>query len=97
MSVPGGHTEQSAVQKSGAMMLRVNLNEQDDQLEHSVKQTCSEVGRVTWVKVHRSPSPIALVEMVSAEHSFKLTERLGGSTFGNCALVHLEHNLPAKT
>ena len=32
-------------------MLRVNLNEQDDQLEQSVKQTCSEVGRVTWVKV----------------------------------------------
>ena len=77
-------------------MLQVNLEIPDQQVERFIKESCSEIGRVTSVKLLRSPSPFALIEMSSHEQTYELAARLGGSTFGTCALVHLEQKAPDK-
>ena len=71
-------------------MLQVDLNDPDYQIAQSIKVICLAFGRVTSVKVHRSPVPFALIEMSTREQTFELAARFGGSTFGTCALVHLE-------
>ncbi len=71
-------------------MLQVNLNGSDKDIEREIVKHCSTFGPVTSVKIHRSPSPFALVEMSRREQTFELTAQFGGSTFGACALIHLE-------
>jgi hypothetical protein len=70
-------------------MLEVDLSGSDNEIAHYVTQSCGVMWHVTSVKVHRSPSPFALVEMARREQIFELTARYGGSAFGTCALVHL--------
>ena len=71
-------------------MLLVDLDVPDFHIEQFIKQSCSQVGRVTSVKFHRSPCPFALIDMARREQTHELTSRNGGSAFGTCALVHLE-------
>jgi len=71
-------------------MLQVDLDVPDFHIEQFIKKSCSEVGRVTSVRIHRSPSPFALIDMARREQTHALTSRFGGSAFGTCALVHLE-------
>jgi hypothetical protein len=71
-------------------MLQVNLDDADHHIERYIKETCGNVGRITSVKLHRSPSPFALIEMSRQEYTYELAAQLGGSTFGTCALIHLE-------
>ena len=71
-------------------MLKVNLHEQDYQVTRSIRERCSGIGQVRSVKVHRSPCAFALIEMWQREQTYELTHEFGGSTFGTCALVHLE-------
>ena len=71
-------------------MLQVNLDEPDYQIAQVIKDICAATGRVASVRVHRTPVPFALIEMSRREHTYELAARFGGSTFGTCALVHLE-------
>ena len=75
-------------------MLKVDLEEPDHEIGLAITRRCSELGRVTSVKVYRSPSPFALIEMSTREQTYELVSELGGSSFGACALVHLEQKLP---
>lgn len=76
-------------------MLQVDLKEPDHEIGARITKTCSGVGRVASVKVYRSPSPFALIEMSTREQTHELVSKLGGSSFGACALVHLEQT-PAE-
>jgi hypothetical protein len=73
----------------GATMLEVDLDSPDFNVERSIKESCSAYGRVSSVKLHREPSPFALVEMSHREQTFEVAAQFGGSAFGNSALVHL--------
>ena len=50
-------------------MLQVNLDDADHHIERYIKETCGNVGRITSVKLHRSPSPFALIEMSRQEYT----------------------------
>ena len=71
-------------------MLQVDLKEPDHEIGLRITQSCSGLGRVTSVKIYRQPSPFALIEMSTREQTHELVLKLGGSSFGACALVHLE-------
>lgn len=71
-------------------MLEVDLSATDSEVGQSVAQTCAQFGGVTSVKVHRNPSAFALVEMNTREQTSELAANYGGSTFGTCALLHLQ-------
>ena len=75
-------------------MLQVNLDDADHHIERYIRESCAGLGRVTSVKLHRSPSPFALIEMSRQDQTYDLAAKLGGSTFGTCALVHLEQKKP---
>ncbi len=70
-------------------MLEVDLDSPDLNVERSITQSCSIYGRVTSVKVHRQPSPFALIEMSKREQTYEVAAQYGGSAFGTSALVHL--------
>lgn len=71
-------------------MLQVDLNGPDYQIEQAIKEHCLGLGRVISIKIYRSPSAFALVEMSQSEETYELAAKFGGSTFGTCALIHLE-------
>jgi hypothetical protein len=71
-------------------MLQVDLTTPDSRVEQYIKQSCSKLGGVRLVRVHRSPTPFALIHMTTDQQNRELTSRFGGSVFGNCALVHLK-------
>lgn len=70
-------------------MLEVDLNSPDMNVERSIIESCSVYGRVASVKVHRQPSPFALIEMSKREQTYEVAAQYGGSAFGTSALVHL--------
>lgn len=70
-------------------MLHVDLGGSEYQIAHYIKDICAAIGQVKSVKVHRSPVAFALIEMTRREHTYEVASRFGGSTFGNCALIHL--------
>jgi len=74
-------------------MLEVDLNAPDIKVGEFVSQSCAQFGTVTSVKVHRTPSAFALVEMTTRDQTNELAARYGGSTFGTCALIHIEQKL----
>ncbi len=71
-------------------MLEVDLNAPDQEVGQLVTQSCSQYGRVTSVKVHRTPSAFALVEMTTRDQTNELAASYGGSAFGTCVLIHLQ-------
>ena len=71
-------------------MLQVDLNHSDQQVERSIRDSCAQFGRVTSVESHGLPTPYALIEMSRGDDIYELAARLGGSAFGDVALVHLE-------
>lgn len=70
-------------------MLEVDINLPDPRLKRSITETCTRFGQVRSVKVHRNPSPFALIEMSQREQTYELAAQYGGSAFGTSALVHL--------
>ncbi len=70
-------------------MLEVDLNDPDTNVERSITESCAKYGRVTSVKVHREPSPFALIEMAQREQTYEVAVEYGGSAFGTSALIHL--------
>ena len=70
-------------------MLEVDLDSPDLNVERSITESCSVYGRVASVKVHRQPSPFALIEMSKREQTYEVAAQYGGSAFGTSALVHL--------
>ena len=76
-------------------MLQVDLYDSDYRIARTVGEVCGRFGRVSMVRVHRKPHAFALVDMASREQALELSFRFGGSTFGNCALVHLQTLLEA--
>ncbi len=73
----------------GTVMLEVDLNDPDMNVERSITERCAKYGRVTSVKLHRKPSPFALIEMSQREQTYEVAAQYGGSAFGTSALVHL--------
>ena len=71
-------------------MLEVDLNVPDLEVGQNVALSCSKFGHVASVKVHRTPSAFALIEMANREQTSELAASYGGSTFGTCALIHLQ-------
>jgi hypothetical protein len=74
-----------------AIMLAVDLKATDQKVQQIIAEKCAKFGRVSSVKVHRTPSAFALVQMATRDQAFELAATYGGSVFGNCALIHLEH------
>ena len=70
-------------------MLEVELGVPDPNLKRAITETCNRIGHVRSVKVHRDPSPFALIEMAEREQTYEVAARYGGSAFGTSALVHL--------
>lgn len=71
-------------------MLRVDLKKTDRELVQIITARCSSLGVVKTVRVHRNPSPFALIDMANHNQTLELAGQYGGSAFGNSALVHLE-------
>ena len=71
-------------------MLEVDLQAPDQEISKVVAQSCAQYGRVTSVKVHRTPSAFALVEMTTRDQTNELAASYGGSAFGTCVLIHLQ-------
>lgn len=72
-----------------AVMLEVDLDGPDLLVERSITESCSAFGAVASVKVHREPSPFALIEMSQREQTYEVAAQYGGSAFGTSALIHL--------
>jgi len=77
-------------------VLQVDLNKTDRELGQFVAARCSGFGIVRSVKIHRTPTPFALVEMGTHHDTLELAAQHGGSAFGSCALIHLEQEGQAK-
>ena len=72
-------------------MLQVDLDRPNFHVEQFVQRICASLGYVKSVKIHRSPTAFALVEMASHAQTLELAAKFGGSVFGTCVLIHLEH------
>ncbi|MDB5809334.1 MAG: hypothetical protein JWN94_1456 [Betaproteobacteria bacterium] len=70
-------------------MLEVDLDGADVVVEREIAENCSVYGHVASVKLHRQPSPFALIEMAQREQTYDVAAEYGGSAFGTSALVHL--------
>jgi RNA recognition motif. (a.k.a. RRM, RBD, or RNP domain) len=75
-------------------VLQVDLARSDAELAEILKQRCAGFGDVRSVKIHRSPTNFALVEMATHYQTLEVAAQYGGSAFGSCALVHLEQADP---
>ena len=71
-------------------MFQVDLDAPDIQIEHSIKLNCSKFGRIRSIRIHRSPSAFAVIQMTENEQARELTSKFGGSAIGSYALVHLK-------
>ena len=71
-------------------MLQVDLKETDQKLSQLITDQCSHCGKVVSVKIHRTTTPFALVEMNHHMRALELAGKFGGSTFGTSVLIHLE-------
>ena len=71
-------------------MLLVDLKESDAKLAQVVTDYCSPYGKVVSVKIHRDPSPFAMVVMGDRMQTYEIAALFGGSTIGTSALVNLE-------
>jgi hypothetical protein len=71
-------------------MLQVDLKKDDRELVQIITAHCAGVGVVKAVKIHRDPSPFALVDMADHYQTLELAGAYGGSAFGTSALIHLE-------
>ena len=70
-------------------MLKIDLGTHDREIGELVAQHCAKFGAVLSARVHRTPSPVALVEMKTRDETDRLALEYGGSVFGNCVLIHL--------
>jgi hypothetical protein len=81
----------SALRKlTSQTVLTVDLKMTDLELSQVIQSRCSEFGLVNSVKIHRDPTPFAMVEMGSHYQALELAGQYGGSMFGTSVLVHLE-------
>ena len=76
-------------------MLQLDLREPDVLLEWTIAKICARFGKVISVRLHRAPTVFALIEMCTRAETFELVARLGGSTFGVQAIVHVQQALLA--
>lgn len=72
------------------MALKVDLRKPDSELTLLLTEHFSAFGIVRSVKIHRQPTPFALVTMSTAHETLELAAQYGGSALGSGALVHLE-------
>ena len=84
------HTSDNPGRHQEASMLEVDLDGPDQSVGQRVAENCAQFGRVASVKVHRTPSAFALVEMTTREQTSDLAATYGGSAFGTCVLIHLQ-------
>ncbi len=75
------------------MMLQVNLETPDQELCLQIVTHCSQFGEVKVIKLHRTPKPFALVEMVTNDQAVKLAAHYKRTPFDNCVLIYLEQKV----
>ena len=71
-------------------MLHIDLTKSDRELTILITSRCSEFGTVRSVKIHRRPTPFALVEMATHEEVLELAAYFERTVFGTSVLLHLE-------
>jgi hypothetical protein len=71
-------------------VLPVDLKKTDRELSLDIQSRCGDFGLVKSVKIHRDPTPFAMVEMGSHYQALELAGQYGGSMFGTSVLVHLD-------
>ena len=76
-------------------VLQLDLREPDVLVERTIADICARFGKVISVRLHRAPTVFALIEMSTRAETFELVARLGGSTFGVEAIVHVQQALLA--
>ena len=59
-------------------MLEVDLQDTDPIVERAITESCAAFGSVTSVKMHREPSPFALIEMSRREQTYEVAAQYGG-------------------
>lgn len=75
------------------MMLQVNLETPDQELCLQIVTHCSQFGEVKVIKLHRTPKPFALVEMVTNDQAVKLAAHYKRTPFDHCVLIYLEQKV----
>jgi RNA recognition motif. (a.k.a. RRM, RBD, or RNP domain) len=75
------------------MMLQVNLETPDQELCLQIVTHCSQFGEVKVIKLHRTPKPFALVEMVTNDQAVKLAAHYKRTPFDDCVLIYLEQKV----
>ncbi len=71
-------------------MLQVNLTFPDFHNEQIIRLSCSEFGHVRSIKIHRSPSTHAVIQMEDNAQANELVSQFGGLAIGNYARVPLK-------
>ena len=71
-------------------MLYVDLMQEDNKIAKLVLAQCAKCGTVVSVKIHRSPTPFALVDMSDYREALGLVAQYGGSAFRTAVLIHLQ-------
>ncbi len=71
-------------------MLYVDLMQDDNKVAKLVTAQCAKCGTVVSVKIHRLPTPFALVDMSDYQQALALVAQYGGSAFKTSVLIHLE-------
>jgi len=71
-------------------MLQVNLAFPDFHNDQIIRLSCSQLGHVRSIKIQRSPSAFAVIQLADNTQANELVSRFGGSAIGNYALVHLK-------
>ncbi len=71
-------------------MLHIDLTKSDRELSILIASRCSEFGTVKSIKIHRRPTPFALVEMSTQDEVLELAAYYDRTVFGTTVLLHLE-------
>jgi hypothetical protein len=71
-------------------MLYVDLTQDDNTIAKLVLAECAKYGMVSALKIHRSPTPFALVDMSDYQEALALVAQYGGSAFKTSVLIHLQ-------
>ena len=85
-----------AGEQVGEKMLQIDLTKTDLELDRLITACCSVAGNVKSVKIHRRPTPFALVEMSTHDETCSLAKQYGRPSFGQCVLVHLKQENQAS-
>ncbi len=77
-------------------MLTLDLREPDEKLVALIAEVCRKYGSVRSVKMRRSQSPLALVEMATREEALELALNHAGAVVGAVTMIHLSPQITPR-